>query len=141
MERRQFIKSACVACAGMAITLPFLNGCGTPAQLIQASLNGDELHVPLTAFAEKNYVIVRSKQLEFDVFLKKESDGCYKAVLMRCTHRNNPVQRTSNGFVCHEHGSRFDEQGLVLTEPPVKKLIKLPTTIKQSYIHIKYRLP
>ncbi|MBK8875745.1 MAG: Rieske (2Fe-2S) protein [Bacteroidetes bacterium] len=141
MERRQFIKSACVACAGMAIALPLLNGCSTPSQLIQASLNGDELQVPLTAFADKNYVIVRSKQLEFDVFVKKESDGCYKALLMRCTHRNNPVQRTSAGFVCHEHGSRFNDQGMVLTEPAVKNLTELPTTINQSHINIKYRLP
>lgn len=141
MERRQFIKSACVACAGMAITVPLLTGCSTSAQLVQASLSGDELQVPLTAFADNNYVIVRSKQIEFDVFLKKETDGTYKALLMRCTHRNNPVQRTSTGFVCHEHGSRFNEQGVVLTEPAVRNLTALATTINQSHINIKYRLP
>lgn len=130
-----------MACAGMAITIPLLSGCSSSAQLVQATLNGDELQVPMTEFTDKNYVIVRSKQLEYDVFVKKEAEGCYKALLMRCTHRNNPVQRTSNGFVCHEHGSRFNDQGMVLTEPAVKNLTELPLTINQSYINIKYRLP
>ena len=141
MERRQFIKSACVACAGMATMLPLLNGCSSSAQLVQAALNGDELHVPFTAFAEKDWVIVRSKQMEFDVFLKKETADSYKAILMRCSHRNNPVQRTSTGFVCHEHGSRFNSDGVVLTEPASKNLTELPTIVKETYVSIKFRLP
>jgi nitrite reductase/ring-hydroxylating ferredoxin subunit len=130
-----------VACAGMATMLPLLNGCTSPAQLVQATRSGDELQVPFTAFAEKDWVIVRSKQMEFDVFLKKDTTGSYKAILMRCSHRNNPVQRTSTGFVCHEHGSRFNSDGLVLTEPASTNLTELPTIVKETFVSIKFRLP
>jgi cytochrome b6-f complex iron-sulfur subunit len=62
-----------------------------------------------TAFAEDNLVLFRDEQ------------GFY-AISTTCTHLGCSVARSSKGFACPCHGSRFDDKGNVIAGPAPRPL-------------------
>lgn len=93
--------------------------------------------MPITSFGENNYVIVRTNKLSYDIFISKKPDNQYKAILMKCSHRDAPVNYTSGGLVCNEHGSRFNFEGEVLKAPATTSLQTIPIDLNQSHLIIK----
>ena len=95
--------------------------------------------IPLSEFMERNYIIARSNKLDYDIFIHKTLKDEYSAVMMRCSHRDAPLQYTSGGLVCNEHGSRFAYDGVVTKEPATSPLVKFPLTINQTHIIINIK--
>ena len=58
------------------------------------------------------------------VALMKDNAGFY-ALSLICTHLGCTVVVTEDELSCPCHGSRFDQQGMVLTGPADKSLVKL----------------
>jgi Rieske Fe-S protein len=52
----------------------------------------------------------------------KKEDGTYGVFLLRCTHMDNEIHLSADGFVCNMHGSTFDKSGNVLKGPAEKPL-------------------
>lgn len=95
------------------------------------------IKVPLSSFIDKNKVlIVRNEQTVFDILLVKISDTNYNALLMQCTHQDNPLTATKSGLFCSAHGSTFDLQGNVTKEPALSPLKKFKTEVNNSFIEI-----
>lgn len=92
--------------------------------------------VPLTSFLESNLVVVRDLQTPYDILLVKKSEQEYNAIYMKCSHRENAVSATKNGFYCSEHGSTFDLDGNVTKEPAPAPLKKFKTTVKDNVLTI-----
>jgi len=137
-NRRAFIKTSCVACAGIAgsgFLLSLLSSCKTTA-LITAETTDNIIRVPVSAFADKKIQVVRSKSLEFDVLVVKNSPEKYSALLMKCTHRENPLTATDKGLFCPSHGSSFDLDGNVTEEPASSPLKKFRTQLENETILI-----
>jgi nitrite reductase/ring-hydroxylating ferredoxin subunit len=137
MERRDFIKQTCSLCmiAGAGIALGSLASCST-LPVYQTAINNKQVIVPVSLFDKGNLQIIQPKNLYYNIALKKESDGSYTALLLRCTHADNQLQTTGNGFKCNLHGSTFDQEGQVTIGPAEKPLHKYPTEINNGQIII-----
>lgn len=57
-------------------------------------------------------------------------DGSYIALSLVCTHLGCTVSVTPEGMICPCHGSRFDQNGTVLTGPAERSLVRL--TVEQD---------
>jgi Rieske Fe-S protein len=85
-----------------------------------------KVSVPMTELANSDFKLVKLKNFGYDVGLQKQPDGNYLALALICTHANNPLSKTGNGYTCSLHGSRFDASGDVKRGPAERSLTKLP---------------
>jgi Rieske Fe-S protein len=139
MDRRKFIKNSCVLCIGTAGLGIVATSCGTTSSIFKTTVENGLLTIPLSEFATKNFVLVRTPSVPYDIFTYKKSDTEFIALLMKCSHRDAAVQYTSGGLVCNEHGSKFSYEGKVVKEPATDPLTKFPITINQSSIIIQIK--
>ena len=138
MERREFLKGSCSLCFAVAagmVSMESLFSC-TSTSIFKTVVDENKIAVPASLFAQSNLQIIRAKTLEYDIALRKEPDGSYLALLLRCTHADNPLTSTGNGFTCNLHGSRFDEEGVVTKGPAEHPLKKFSSEIISENIII-----
>lgn len=138
MERRQFIRSSCKLCAGIAGASVFsslLISC-SPLPIYNTAYNDKLITVPLSEFAKSDYVLVRCSNLNYDIAVIKQQDGNYTSLYMQCSHAENPVDFNGNEFTCSLHGSIFFKTGDVKRGPAEKPLISLKTAVESDHILI-----
>lgn len=92
--------------------------------------------VPVTLFDKADLQLIQPKNFYYNIALRKESNGTYTALLLRCTHADNQLTTTGNGFRCSLHGSAFDQEGKVTNGPAEKPLHHYPTEINNGQIII-----
>lgn len=139
MERKEFIKTGCRACmavmAGVAVS-SLLEACAT-GKIVKTEVANNQIQVKKSDFTpESKFVLVRANTLSFDIMLYKESETQYNALLMQCTHYDNPVYANNKEIFCPSHGSKFDFKGRVLKEPATTNLKSYKTEIHEDYITI-----
>ncbi len=140
MKRRAFIKNGCTLCAGLAgiyLTGTLLEGCAPGVMIFNAENNEGRIVIPIEKFADRKHLIVRSKHLEFDLLVVKETESSFHTLAMQCTHRQQPLVFTSTGLFCNEHGSRFDLNGNVLRDPATKPLLKFKTELADGSVIVR----
>jgi Rieske Fe-S protein len=138
MDRRKFIKSSCVLCAGAlgaGLLSSTLSGCAT-LPIYKGVTEQDKINIPFASFKESNVLIVRNNKLEFDILLVKKHENDVNALLMKCTHQDNALTATKSGLLCTTHGSTFDLQGNVTKEPALNPLKKFKTELNNQVITI-----
>lgn len=70
----------------------------------------------------EEYPVGSERQLENEnVFVFRDSEGIY-AISATCTHLGCAVARSSEGFTCPCHGSRFNPSGKVVAGPAPRPL-------------------
>jgi cytochrome b6-f complex iron-sulfur subunit len=74
--------------------------------------------------------------LQDNIAVIKKSDTEYTALLMQCTHQENPVQFTGEGFYCPSHGSKFDMDGNVTVKPARTPLKHYNTKVENGNVII-----
>jgi Rieske Fe-S protein len=139
MERRNFIKSSCNTCLLMAtgMLLPALSGCGPAAyQVFNAAPANGRIEVPADTFAKGPLVLVRPKGSYYSIALRKKEDNTYSALLLRCTHQDNQLTASSDGYSCSLHGSAFNVDGRVTKGPAERALTSYPVTFDNNIITI-----
>src|ERR1700749_4622042 len=137
MDRRSFVKQSCTVC--MAISPGLLVGslasCATALPVVKPDVADNKVTVPAALFANSGFRLVQPKGMYYSIGLKKEKDGTYTALLLRCTHADNQLTPAGNGFRCNLHGSAFDTEGRVTQGPAEKPLTQYPTeTIQENII-------
>jgi Rieske Fe-S protein len=139
MDRRKFVKQSCTAClavsAGMVIGS--LSSCATlPAY--KTTIADHKVIVPVDLFANSNFQLIQPKNLYYNIGLRKEADGTYTALLLRCTHADNQLvpSGNGNGFTCNLHGSKFNQEGAVTNGPAERGLKRYPTQVVSNQIII-----
>lgn len=121
--------------AGML--LPALSGCGPAAyQVFNGVAAGDKITVPSDAFAKGALVLVRPKGWYYAIALRKKEDNTYSALLLKCTHQDNQLTASSDGYSCSLHGSAFNRDGQVTHGPAERALTAYPVTIDDYIITI-----
>ncbi len=141
MERREFIKTTCSLClaigAGMAITS--LDSCAS-SNVYKTVVSENKIKVPISLFTNTDFQIIRSEDLEFDIALRKETNGDkFTSMLMRCTHADNQLSWTGKGYYCNLHGSKFDNEGKVIKGPAEESMKKLFTEAVGEFVIITLR--
>ena len=115
-----------------------LASCAPALPVYKTQVAGDKVTVPENLFANSDFQLIQPKGMYFNIGLKKEKDGTYTALLLRCTHADNQLIPAGNGFKCTLHGSAFDKEGHVTNGPAERPLKKYQTQIQsdQIIIHI-----
>lgn len=136
MDRRTFLYRSCLAC----LAAPLLLDSCSSTQAITASLEGEELAVPVSAFqgGKERAVVVTHARLERPVALFQEAGG-YRALLMRCTHKGVELRLTGDHLECDAHGSSFDGTGAVLHGPASRPLRVLPAEERDGRVFISLK--
>ena len=123
---------------GAGLMVGSLESCGTALPVYKTAMAGNKVAVPVNLFAASSFQIIQPKNLYYNIGLKKEADGTYTALLLRCTHADNQLIPAGNGFKCTLHGSAFNDEGQVTQGPAERPLKKYPTEIvaDQIIIHL-----
>jgi len=120
---------------GAGLVVGSLSSCAA-LPMYKATVDGNKIAVPASLFAQSSFQIVQAKGLYYNIGLRKETDNTYTALLLRCTHADNQLTPTGNGFKCSLHGSAFDTEGHVMQGPAEKPLTKYSTEVIQGNIII-----
>ena len=124
MDRRNFLKSSCTFCiaaTGVTALTTLLESCGT-INVFNGHVENNTIKIPLSELAEKDSLIIKSKEAPSDIALIKTKEGEWKALLMLCTHHANPLSFYGSGFRCSVHYSEFDMNGIPQSGPANKPL-------------------
>ncbi len=137
MDRRKFIQQSCSLCVavGAGMVIGGLEGCAT-LPVYKTAVANNTVTVPTAIFATAAFQLIQPKNQYYNIGLKKESDGTYTALLLKCTHADNQLIPTGNSFKCDLHGSTFSNEGKVITGPAERPLKKYATEIKSDQIII-----
>jgi nitrite reductase/ring-hydroxylating ferredoxin subunit len=136
MDRRGFIRTTCMGCAGLTLGGLALGGCAPALPLVRADGKDRLVRIPITSFGEGTLVIVRSPRLPQDILVRKLTDGSYASVYLMCSHQEQPITATTTELHCPSHGSRFDMNGQVLTGPAAASLKTFPVTVEANELLI-----
>lgn len=142
MQRRNFIKGACRICllgaAGVAVAADLASCSPAVAKnTFKPQVKDNKVEVPLSLFDSQPFQVVSPARYEYEIAVEKKNDNSYKAILLKCTHYNNQLTTTGNGFTCSLHGSRFDKDGNVLKGPAEIPLQQLKTQIVNNNLLIQ----
>ena len=113
-----------------------LASCATALPVYKTAIASNKISVPVALFATSSFQLIQPQSLYYNIGLKKENDGSYTALLLRCTHADNQLIPAGNGFKCTLHGSAFDDEGRVTKGPAERPLKKYPTQIMNDQIII-----
>ena len=122
---------------GAGMMVGSLSSCAT-IPVYKTTITNNKVSVPAALFAQSDFQIIQFKDLYYNIGLRKEKDGSYTVLLLRCIHADNQLTSTGNGFKCNLHGSEFNKEGQVIQGPAEHALKKYPTEIvsNQIIIHI-----
>ncbi|MBK9732834.1 MAG: Rieske (2Fe-2S) protein [Chitinophagaceae bacterium] len=143
MQRRDFIKTSCLACiSGLALSA-FLESCGTTHH-ITANISGSDLIIPLAEFQLlknelpqfKKYLVVQNDSLQYPICIYRLDEKNYTALWMRCTHQGAELQVFGDRLQCPAHGSEFSNTGKVSNSPATENLKTFPVTIENNQLRI-----
>jgi len=138
MDRRNFLKSSCGACAAMGIGLVlgsgFLESCasGKGLSVLKTSATDGKVRIPLEGFATNSFKLLRVNGYNFDIAVQKKEDETYSAMMMVCTHAKHPLTKAGSGYYCTLHGSKFNGDGKVEKGPASKPMVQLQTEISEG---------
>lgn len=128
--RRRFLKTLIPAVAGLAGLAGFWRYL-TPVR----GKTPRDIAVPAADVPRGGALVLP----EHGLAVTRLRDGHMRALNLTCTHLGCRVSATENGFTCPCHGSRFDEQGAVLTGPATQALHQLECRLDGDQVLV--RLP
>ena len=116
MERREFIRTSCLACLGGSAAMTLLQGCSSAYYAQQVEFKQNNLVVKKSEFIEikkekqmlRNVVVAKYEKLGFPIAVFRLGEDQYSAVYLECTHQGNEVQPNGNYLVCDGHGSEIE---------------------------------
>jgi len=143
MERREFIRTGCLACLGGS-ALAVVQGCSSTYYAKQVELKQNSLVVKKSEFVEmkkekqilRDAVVAKYEKLPFPIALFRLAEDQYSAVYLECTHQGNEVQPNGNYLVCEGHGSEFDNLGKVTQGPAEDPLRTFAVKTDKENIYI-----
>lgn len=144
MNRREFISSTCLACAGGAVLSNFLVSCGS-SHYVTGTIEGKGVSIPVSEFVTvqkdkqvaRTFIVVHHDQLEFPIYLYRVNENEYSALWMKCTHQGSELNAGGDHLYCSSHGSEFDKKGNVIHGPAEKNLRSFPTSVDNGKIIIE----
>jgi cytochrome b6-f complex iron-sulfur subunit len=136
MKRRKFIKQSGKIGLGCMMGSSILHGCST-VKYIPHTIKDNKIIVSKFDFGtDLTYVLVKNEKLPAPIFLLRQNEQKYSAVLMECTHKSCEVQPFGEQLHCPCHGSEFTNTGIVLEGPAETDLQKFRVSSDEHNIYI-----
>jgi Rieske Fe-S protein len=138
MHRRNFISSSCKICllGAAGYSMLQLESCSPASSIYKTTITNGDLNVPLNLFDKIPLQIVRPNGWYYDIAVQKNTDDSYSALLLQCTHQQNQLTPTGNGYHCSLHGSDFDKLGNVRKGPAEQPLHHFETSVNNNILNI-----
>lgn len=145
MERRAFIKSACLTCAGSIGAAWLLQSCTSQKYVSSVAVNENKITVKKKEFTvikkgksvEQKFLLIKLDVLQFPIAVYKINDNDYKALYLQCTHQGCELSPYETTMVCPCHGAEFNSKGEVTTGPAEINLKSFFTTTDNENIYIQ----
>lgn len=139
MERRAFLKNTCKLCAlgavGIALPQAFLS-CGNLHSLsVTLPIENGKISIPISLFEKESLQVIRPKGWMYNIAVLKTEKG-FDAILMKCTHMDNQLHPSSEGFHCNMHGSEFSKTGVVKKGPAERNLQHFSVVLSEAFVEI-----
>jgi nitrite reductase/ring-hydroxylating ferredoxin subunit len=142
MDRKEFLRTGCIACVGLAFGAAILQSC-TPTRYVKGTRTNDGMLLEMNAFDGKEgkrpYVVLKHDDLLFPVCVYHIEGNQYTAVLMSCTHQGAELQVSGDMLTCPAHGSSFDKWGNATEAPATLPLRSFPVTVTDGKLFIDMR--
>ncbi len=144
MQRRDFIKSSGLTCAGALGLSWILQACSTQKYISNAKVENNKITISKSEFIvlkkekqiEQKFIIIKTF-LEYPIALYKISDNEYYALYLQCTHQGCELNPHETMMVCPCHGAEFTPTGNVSQGPAEKKLKSFITSNDKENIYIQ----
>lgn len=135
MDRRRFLRTACQACAALAVVpaVASLESCSSGKSL---AVDNGTLNIPLGDLSRSGTTVVRAQGLGAKLMVVRRDDGSYTALLLNCPHKNGPVKEKAGVLTCDWHGSTFDRDGKVTKGPSKQDLKRYPVTVEGDQLRV-----
>lgn len=135
------MKQTCKVCLllGTGVSLASLRACTASKNAVKYVAQEGKIILPLSVFEQKEMEIVNTNAWDYEIAVRKHEDGTYSAISMVCTHHEEALVPTPEGFVCDAHGSLFSKTGKVLKAPAKRDLthLKVETLDNQLIVYLK----
>lgn len=137
MDRRDFLRNACQACAALALVpvITSLEGCASGAKML--AVENGVLTVPSDRLGKRNTAVVSGQGLADKLLIIKHGDGTYTALELHCPHKGGPVTESGDHLECSWHHSQFDMEGKVISGPAKANLKTYPVEVDGVNLRVK----
>lgn len=144
MKRREFIKDCGFICFGTIGGSLMLQGCASNYYALSTTEN-NKITIKKTEFVSikkgktenRKYILVKIEAIQFPIFLYKQNDNEFTALLMNCTHKGCELQPHGEYLICPCHGSEFNNRGKVQNPPADEDLKQYKTFTDNENIYIQ----
>ena len=136
MNRKEFIRTCSIVCAGGAAFSVLLQSCKT-AFYAPNIISNNTIIIKKIYLAQNTSSVIKNDKLRTPVYLTKINEGEYLAVLMYCTHKGCELNVAGTNLVCPCHGAEFSTAGKVLSPPADKDLQRYSVTTDTENIYIQ----
>ncbi|MDX2172799.1 MAG: Rieske (2Fe-2S) protein [Bacteroidota bacterium] len=145
MERRDFIKSTCLTCAGSIGAAWLLQACTTQKYITNVTTKENKLVIKKSEFTvikkektiQQKFILIKPETMQFPIALYKLNDNEYKALYLQCTHQGCELSPHETMMVCPCHGAEFNSKGEVTTGPAETNLKSFFTSTDNENIYIQ----
>jgi cytochrome b6-f complex iron-sulfur subunit len=96
---------------------------------VSATVDGNRFAVSRAVVDLTGFALVDAPGLEFPIYVHRQGENDYSAVLTRCMHRGCTVEPQAGRLVCPCHGSEYTTVGAVLKGPTELPLIRYHVTM------------
>jgi Rieske Fe-S protein len=121
--------------AGSASWMSLLQSCAA-SNIYRVAASQNQVAIPVSLFHQTDLAIVRVANQNFDIAIRRKSPDEFLALQMNCTHADNHLVRTGNGFRCNLHGSLFDHEGNATKGPATHPLKSFASRLASDQIII-----
>jgi Rieske Fe-S protein len=143
MEKREFIRTACLACIGGTLTSLLLSSCKS-VHYVTGTLENNQLVLKKADFVQtakdkttyRQWVLVKSEKLSFPVGVFRFSEQEFAASYLECTHQGCEVAPQGSYLQCPCHGSEYDNRGKVQQGPAEENLKTFQIKTDDANIYI-----
>lgn len=143
MERRQFVKNACLTCIGSSISSVLWQSCQS-VHLVSSSIENDRLRLKKTDFAFlkkdkpvfRQWVLVKTDKLPFPIGVFRFDEDHYAASYLECSHQQCEVEPEGDHLQCPCHGSEYSNTGKLQKGPAEADLKNFKVVTDATHIFI-----
>ena len=143
MERRIFIKNACLACTGISLLSTTLQSCSS-VHTVLSSLDNNRLVLKKSDFiflkkekqVVRQWVLVKTEKIPFPIGVYRFDTDKYAASYLECAHQQCEVETEGDHLQCPCHGSEYTNMGKLQKGPAEADLKTFPITTDEQNIYI-----